>query len=188
MAFCFDNYSFMTVDFLLLFFLFLTVTANFIGELKINWRLTYETYHVLYIIDFIIALVSLFVIASFICLRDKSRINSTSNRFCIYATYYLFIINTIKFFGLLLTIYKVYLDFVEFGEKYAGKIGKKSDYLFTVGQWGFFLGSMIPNLIFNISIFPMLHSLICRLTGRIVEKSKYKKVGVKSLPNELTDD
>lgn len=188
MAFCFDNYGFMTIEVFLLFVVFLSVTSNFIGELEINWRLTYEINHVLYIIDFIISFVTLLVLASFICLRDKNQINSVSNRFCIYATYYLFIINSIRIISLCITFYQIYLDFNDFDKNYANRIGKDSNYLSTVGQWAFLFGSMISNFIFNVLLFPMLHSILLRLTGRLPDKIKYTKVSEKNAPTELTQD
>lgn len=189
MACCFDYCSFSTTHFLLLFCFIVMIGTNLFGLIKINWTLSYEINHVLYIIDFIISFVSFITCTTFICLRsDVNRINSPSNRFCIYATYYVYIICSAKLVSIGFTIYKVYLDFVEFDQVYAKNMGKDTDYLYKNGQWFYFLGSMIPNAFFNLLIYPILHSVLLRLQAKIMSRVRYDKVGEDKENNELADE
>lgn len=178
MVLCFDTYEFGQANCFLILDFLLSLILNLIGEAKINWRVTYESNHVLYIVDLILALAGLGLAISFLCLRDQYNIYSTSNSFCIYITYVLFVFAATKILGTAISFCRVCSDFSEYQQKYAPIRG---------GQWFTLVFSYVLNFACSVVLFMILPTVLDRLNGRMPEKIRYSHVSERGGPTEMSE-
>ena len=96
-----SNLSARTVDILLLSVVLLGFISNTYGLNKIDWRITYEKYHVFFCLSCAFLAVTFMYCGLMLYFRINNTINTTYNRAASYVVYFLSFINAI---GLLLTL------------------------------------------------------------------------------------
>lgn len=173
------------IELLLLIDIISAIIFNLWGALKIDWRLSYEVYHVLTIISVVFLLAGLFTSISFIFFRHNDTINSSNNLFCIYMSQFMTLLNILGLIFISISFYQVRKDFKYFDEMVSKKFKKDVEVLSSNGQWFILTVSMwitIGTLLLQIPIWRSIHfRLKSKINGSIPDQLDNYEVQISSL-------
>ena len=148
------------IDFFLSLDIFLGLFANMYGLKTIDWAVTYEKYHVFFVLSCIFLIISLLVVILIMNLRKKSTIHTIYNISIKYIIYFLVVLNVIGMVLVLITFINISIDLSSPVEK----IGNRKKYqLFLRSQWNRIFYSMSLVLIFNGLQFPLWYNAVKRV-------------------------
>ena len=154
-----SNLSARTVDILLLSVVLLGFISNTYGLNKIDWRITYEKYHVFFCLSCAFLAVTFMYCGLMLYFRINNTINTTYNRSVNYIIYFLSFINAV---GLILTL----VTFVNTTTGLSSPDGPIQNYktkLFVKEQWSYIFVSMSFVSIFYVLQFPLWYSALKRI-------------------------
>ena len=148
-----------TVESLLLSIVFLGLISNIYGLRKINWRITYERYHVFFCISCSFLTITFFCCILMLYFRIKNTINTIWNKTFKLQVYFLSFINGI---GLIMTL----ISFINTTTGLSSPDEPIQTYrakLFVKQQWGYIFLSMSLVSIFYVLQFPLWYSSLRRI-------------------------
>lgn len=167
MGFCLNKMASATVEALLLIIEIGSLVSYVYGLIKVDWRITREQYHVLYILSFIFVLVGLIICISFIFLRRSGGINTWCNVFCLVMAYFMLLLNIFSVIFTVFSFCQASSDYKKFDASVSQKVKDSMHILASNGQWSILNTSMSFPLVFDILQLPFWFNEITRLKYKI---------------------
>ena len=148
------------IDFYLSLDIFLGLLSNMYGLKKIDWAVTYEKYHVFFVMSCSFLFISFLIVILMMNLRKKNTIHTIYNISMKYIIYFLVILNTIGMILVLITFINISIDLSSPVEKIVNRNRYRK---FLRNQWNIIFYSMSFVLIFDCLQFPLWYNAFKRV-------------------------